>query len=171
MFATGSVLMKPPWTSPGILAPVAAGLAALAATAVITAPAPDGTVSAAPGPAGPQSALESAQLPGGQLANAYVELVVKFKDDREVKEICDLFWKDRAGARARFEAFKAGRPEFGGLSLDRVTYSNELVLTPTDEVAAHRRLPAAREIAARLSARPNIAYAEPNLAAHPSGEN
>lgn len=93
-----------------------------------------------------------------------VELVVKFKDDGRIKDIVDAFWRDPASARTRFEAFRAGKAEFSGLTLERVTYSNELVLVSTD---AGLRLPAMREIAAKVSGHPDVAYAEPNMTAQP----
>ena len=99
-----------------------------------------------------------------------VEIVVKFKDDAKVKEIVDAFWKDKASAAAKFDALKARRPEFANLKLDRVTYSNELVLVHDDSVAAGQRIAAMREIAAKLGKTADISYAEPNLTAHPGGQ-
>ena len=65
---------------------------------------------------------------------------------------------------------KASRPEFAGLKLDRVTYSNELVLVHADASAANTRLPAMREIAKKLAGAADISYAEPNMTAHPGGQ-
>lgn len=99
-----------------------------------------------------------------------VEIVVKFKDDGRVKDIIDAFWRDQASAKAKFAAWKANRPEFAGLRLDRVTYSNELVLVH-DGSAQPAQLPAImRAIAARLGAASDISYAEPNMTAHPGGQ-
>ncbi len=99
-----------------------------------------------------------------------MEIVVKFKDDGKVKDIIDAFWRDQASAKSKFEAWKANRPEFANLKLDRVTYSNELVLVHTAATAADRRLPAMREIAKALGAAADISYAEPNMTAHPGGQ-
>lgn len=115
-----------------------------------------------PGPAVPGVAFD--QAPGAGPPAMGVELVVKFKDDGRIKDIVDAFWRDPASARSRFEAFRAGKAEFSGLTLERVTYSNELVLVSTD---AGLRLPAMREIAAKVSGHPDVAYAEPNMTAQP----
>ena len=95
--------------------------------------------------------------------SAAAEIVVKFKDDAKVKDIVDLFWKNPSAAKARFDAFKLNRPEMAGAKLDRVTYSNELVLV----FSSVRELGALRKTAAQLAAAPDIAYAEPNMIAHP----
>jgi hypothetical protein len=93
-----------------------------------------------------------------------VEVVVRFKDDSKVKHIVDAFWKAPEVARARFHAFKQGRPEMSAATLVRVTYSNELVLTYLfDSATEAQRLAEARAIAAKLAALPDIAYAEPDL--------
>jgi hypothetical protein len=99
-----------------------------------------------------------------------MEIVVKFKDDGKVKDIIDAFWRDPASARAKFDALKARRPEFAGLKLDRVTYSNELVLVDGSATPADQRLPAMRAIAAKLKDVTDISYAEPNMTAHPGGQ-
>lgn len=98
-----------------------------------------------------------------------VELVVKFKDDGKIKDIIDAFWRDQNSARAKFNAWKASRPEFAALSLDRVTYSNELVLVHDGSIQPAQRAAAMRTIAAKLGAVADISYAEPNLTAQPGG--
>jgi hypothetical protein len=104
----------------------------------------------------------SAVAPALAQQAAGVEIVVKFKDDAKVKDIVDLFWRDQSAARTRFAAFCDKRPEFDGLRLERVTYSNELVLVPEGG-----RAPAAvRAIARALAANPDISYADPNMTAH-----
>jgi hypothetical protein len=96
------------------------------------------------------------------------EVVVKFKDDTKVKDIIDAFWKDRAISKAKFEMFREGRPEMAASSLARVTYSGELVLAyPCETSSPAARFSAMREAAARLTAAPDIAYAEPDMTAHP----
>ena len=103
-----------------------------------TAPAPDPEGSLPPVIGLPQAQNQ----PGGAGAvQTGVEIVVKFKDDGKVKDIIDAFWKDQASAKAKFDAWKANRPEFAKLKLDRVTYSNELVLVHDGSVAVAERLP------------------------------
>ena len=127
---------------------------------------------ALPSSPGPGSAIPGVafdQTPGSAV-NMGMEIVVKFKDDGKVKDIIDAFWRDQASAKARFEACKANRPEFASLKLDRVTYSNELVLVHENATAADRRLPALREIAKKLAGAADMSYAEPNMTAHPGGQ-
>lgn len=140
---------------------------------------------ALPKPAPGQLARESAQRtpparePGAArselavpaiLPGQALEIVVKFKDDAKVKDIVDTYWKNSAAAKAKFEAFKKGRPEMADTVLDRVTYSNELVLVHKGGGASpSQRLAAMRDIAKRLGAAPDISYAEPNMTAHPGG--
>ena len=124
---------------------------------------------APPQPGGALPGVQFDQPPGGAV-NMGMEIVVKFKDDSKVKDIIDAFWKDQGSARNKFEAWKAGRPEFASLKLDRVTYSNELVLVHAGATAADTRLPAMREIAKKLAAAADISYAEPNMTAHPGGQ-
>src|SRR5690606_40274731 len=99
------------------------------------------------------------QAPAAGARQLDMEIVVKFKDDGKVKDIIDAFWRDEASAREKFEAFKARRPEFANLRLDRVTYSNELVLVHENGATPEQRLQAMRAIAARLKAADDISYA------------
>lgn len=121
-----------------------------------------------PGSAIPGIAFD--QVPGARPAQMDMEIVVKFKDDAKVKDIVDAFWKDQASAQTKFEAFKARRPEFANLRLDRVTYSNELVLVHDGGAPADQRLTAMRAVAAKLKNVGDISYAEPNMTAHPGGQ-
>ena len=127
-----------------------------------------------PGGGGGLAGVQFDQVtPGRPQAGAQdMEIVVKFKDDSKVKDIVDAFWKDQAGgsARAKFETFKASHPELANLKLDRVTYSNELVLVHEGGATPERRLAAMREIAAKLKTSNDISYAEPNMTAHPGGQ-
>ena len=120
-----------------------------------------------PGSAVPGVAFD--QAPGGAVVQG-MEIVVKFKDDRKVKDIVDAFWKDQGSARAKFDAFKASRPEFASLKLDRVTYSNELVLVHDGGAPAATRLAAMREMATKLKNVSDVSYAEPNMTAQPGGQ-
>jgi len=106
------------------------------------------------------------QAPPAGVAQS-MEIVVKFKDDSKVKDIVDAFWKDKASAKSKFDALKARHPEFANLKLDRVTYSNELVLVHDSGAG---QLGAMRELAAKLGKSADISYAEPNLTAHPGGQ-
>jgi hypothetical protein len=153
-----------------------------AETSLAEAPADstDAAPAAAADPQAPQSgssipgiaqAPATVTTPGAGAAQMGMEIVVKFKDDAKVKDIIDAFWKDQASARAKFDVLKARRPEFADLTLDRVTYSNELVLVHKDGApAAAQRLPAMRGIAAKLKDISDISYAEPNITAHPGGQ-
>lgn len=110
------------------------------------------------------------QAPAAGARQMDMEIVVKFKDDGKVKDIVDAFWRDQNSAREKFEVFKARRPEFADLALDRVTYSNELVLVHKGGSPPEQRLPAMRAMAARLKAADDISYAEPNMMAQPGGQ-
>jgi len=130
-------------------------------------------VSGAPSAPQPGSAIPGIafdQAPGAGAGQTSMEIVVKFKDDAKVKGIIDAFWKDQPSARAKFQAFKASRPEFANLKLDRVTYSNELVLVHDGGAAPTERLAAMRTIAAKLKNVGDISYAEPNMTAQPGGQ-
>lgn len=165
-----------------VATPLAAGalgvLAALVGVSVMSSPsqtAPRAAPSAALAPGEPPQAGPA--LPGVAFdqptpgnVKVGMEIVVKFKDDSKVKDIIDAFWRDQASAKTKFEAWKAGRPEFANLKLDRVTYSNELVLVHDGSGAADARLPAMREIARKLGSAADISYAEPNMTAQPGGQ-
>jgi hypothetical protein len=124
--------------------------------------------SAIPGVA--QAPASNIPVTPGAAPQMGMEIVVKFKDDAKVKDIIDAFWKDQASARAKFDALKARRPEFANLRLDRVTYSNELVLVDDGSAPAAQRLTAMRGVAAKLKDVSDISYAEPNMTAHPGGK-
>lgn len=114
-----------------------------------------------PGPGLPGVAFD--QSGAGAKPALGVEIVVKFRDDRKIQGVLDAFWKDAASARKKFDAFKSGRPEFAGMKLDRVTPSNELVLTPSGNLSAN----AARDLAIKIGRAPDVSYAEPNVTAKP----
>jgi hypothetical protein len=125
-----------------------------------------------PPPAAPGNAtVQYDQTPPGPGPQRVVELVVKFKDDAKIKPILDSFWTDPGTAKARFETWKANRPEFARLKLDRVTYSNELVLVIDGAVPAAERVAAIRDIVKALGAAPDISYAEQQATmAQPGGQ-
>ena len=119
-------------------------------------------------PAANQASLQAPLAKVGQRqavpAPAVVEVVVKFKDDGMVKDIIDAFWNNPQAAKAKFDVFKRGRPEMIGATLDRVTYSSELVLVyPCAVTSKLERATAMREIVSRLMASPDISYAEPEM--------
>ncbi len=121
-----------------------------------------------PGTAAPGVAFD--QAPASGVRQMDMEIVVKFKDDAKVKDIVDAFWRDAGSAREKFDAFKARRPEFAGLKLDRVTYSNELVLVQDGGAPSEQRLTAMRALAKQIMDAADISYAEPNLMAQPGGQ-
>ena len=149
-------------TAPTSGAPVPAGATPAPVDPVV------GPQSVAPQPGGAIPGVAFDQAPGAQ-PQMDMEIVVKFKDDAKVKDIIDAFWKDQASARSKFDAFKARRPEFANLKLDRVTYSNELVLVHEGGATPDQRLSAMRAMAAKLKSVSDISYAEPNMTAHPGG--
>jgi hypothetical protein len=127
----------------------------------------------APPPAGPSMpGVAFDQTPGaGSSVQRNVELVVKLKDDSKIKDIIEAFWRDPAAARSRFDTWSANRAEFAGLRLDRVTYSNELVLVLKDGGAPAERTAAIRDAVKKLGAAPDISYAEQQAAlAQPGGQ-
>ena len=137
------------------------------------APAPPAMSSPAPAPESGVSGVAGVQFnqPGAAASTQMgMEIVVKFKDDAKVKDIIDAFWKDQSSAKSKFDAWKANRPEFAKLKLDRVTYSNELVLVHDGSASAAEQLPAMKTIAARLGSVADVSYAEPNMTAHPGGQ-
>ena len=143
------------------------------------APAPIPSVIASPsGAVAPPGAAPEPGLPGiqfnqpGAVASTQMgmEIVVKFKDDGKMKDIIDTFWRDKASAQVKFDAWKANRPEFAKLKLDRVTYSNELVLVHDGAAPAAEQLAAMKTIAAKLGSVADVSYAEPNMTAHPGGQ-
>ncbi len=134
--------------------------------AVGAAPAPAPEPDLTPGLPG----IQQNQPGGGAAVTMGMEIVVKFKDDAKVKPIIDAFWKDQAAGKAKFETWKANRPEFARLKLDRVTYSNELVLVHDGSAPAAEQLAAMKTIAAKLGSVTDISYAEPNMTAHPGGQ-
>jgi hypothetical protein len=164
-------------------APAAGAIGVIAAivAGTMVATSPDGgqtagvapEVAAAPPPDGPSlPGVAFDQTPGaGSPVQRSVELVVKFKDDSKVKDIIEAFWRDPAAAKSRFDTWRANRAEFAGLRLDRVTYSNELVLVLEGGGAPAERTAAIREAVKKLGAAPDISYAEQQATlAQPGGQ-
>ena len=138
----------------------------------IVSTASEAPTAALPPEATPEPGLPGIQFnqPGAASVQMGMEIVVKFKDDAKVKDIIDAFWKDQASGKSKFDAWKANRPEFAKLKLDRVTYSNELVLVHDGSAPAAEQLPAMKTIAAKLGSVADVSYAEPNMTAHPGGQ-
>jgi len=157
----------------GIIAAIVGG--AMIATTPGEAPPPGGPTEAAlaappPGESGVPT-VQFDQTPPAAIGQRNVELVVKFKDDGKVKDIIDAFWRDPAAAQTRFATWKASRPEFARLKLERVTYSNELVLVLEAGGAPAERAAAIRDIVKALGAASDISYAEQQTTmAHPGGQ-
>ncbi len=127
--------------------------------------------SGAPQQADSPGVVTPAQAGGPAAARAMdAEIVVKFEGRPDLDAIARQFWKDPEGARTKFEAFQQQRPEFRGLVLDRVTYSDELVLKPGPDAPAPQRVKLIRELAEKLRSVPDISYAEPNFMAHPGDQ-
>ena len=94
-----------------------------------------------------------------------LEIVVKFKDDVKVKDIIEAFWTNAPAARAKFESLRKGRTELTDTALDRVTYSNELVLVRRCASGCSDGLAEMRVIAQRIAASSDVSYAEVNFTA------
>ena len=73
-----------------------------------------GTPAPAPGSIPGMVTTQNDDQGSGGIATG-VEIVVKFKNDAAVKDIIDAFWRDQSSARAKFDAWKSGRPEFANL--------------------------------------------------------
>ena len=117
-----------------------------------------------PAPTRNETLADAQAMRENPTASETLEVVVKFKDDARVQHIVDAFWRDPEAAKARFGVFKQSRPEMASATLLRVTYSHELVLTfPCKAITRAQRVTEARDVAAKLMASPDIAYAEPNL--------
>lgn len=165
-------VVAPAAAAVGIVAAIM-GVSMLASQPSPAPAAPAAEAPAAPGPLPGMPGLVTTQdnQPGSAGGvQTGIEIVVKFKDDGRVKDIIDAFWRDQNSARSKFDAWKAARPEFAGLALDRVTYSNELVLVHDGSLPPAERMSAMRTIASRLGSVADISYAEPNMTAHPGGQ-
>lgn len=98
-------------------------------------------------------------------AAATIEIVVRFRDDKQVEDMVNLFWKDPKAAKDKFDSFKRGRTDLAGAALSRATYANELVLAfPCSLPTAANCQVAARDLAAVIRSSADVAYAEPDAA-------
>lgn len=114
-----------------------------------------------------QSQPVGLQGPGAQPVRPAATFIVRIKDDPDITEICRSFRRDTAGARARFATLQARYPALQGLTLEQASYSGDIVLgLPAND--PQQRTP--QGVLASLRAIPNVAYAEINASAYPSGE-
>lgn len=88
-------------------------------------------------------------------------LIVKFDGEPVLDEIAKTFRKDPDGSRAKFRDWASGKPALRGLTLERASYSGELVLTGGAGLNA-------RDTMAAIEAMDNVAYVEPDYSAQPS---
>ena len=130
-------------------------------TSASFAPAQNQTASSANSERAADSA-ETFTVQSAPVAAQYA-IIVKFKGEPEIEEIGKTFRKDPEGTRARFQAWAAGKPALRGLSLERASYSGELVLTGSGS-------PGMKEAIAAIEAMDNVAYVEPDYSARPSKE-
>lgn len=172
----GTVLLRPtpdapaspPFEQTFSASPAHANPGPVSSDAVTSGSVDGGAHGAGPGPGLPGIQFDQAGASSGKPALS-AEIVVKFKDDRKVQDMVDMFWKDAPAARKKFEAFRLGRPEFAGVKLVRVTYSNELVLAPITDMGPDKRAAQVRDLASKMGKAPDIAYAEANVTAKPGG--
>ena len=92
---------------------------------------------------------------------AQYAIIVKFKDEPVIDEIGKTFRKDPDAVRARFRDWAADKPALRGLTLERASYSGELVLTGTGSRSMDEAISA-------IKAMDNVAYVEPDYSAQPS---
>jgi len=127
---------------------------ALAAAAIAVAASPLAAAQPEIGPDDPPTAANAAPL----------EVTVKFKDQADIAGVIKTFWTDPSSARNAFDRLKTGRPALSGATLDRVTYSDELVLHfACDAACAQRRPEEIRKLVVAVSAMPEVVYAEADM--------
>jgi len=88
-------------------------------------------------------------------------LIVKFDGEPVLDEIGKTFRKDPESSRARFREWAAGKSALDGLTLERASYSGELVLTGSGSRTLNDTM-------AAIEAMDNVAYVEPDYSAKPS---
>ncbi|WP_300391120.1 hypothetical protein [Henriciella sp.] len=103
----------------------------------------------------------TAQSAGGY--SAQYAIIVKFENEPVTQEIGKTFRKDPEGTRQRFREWAADKPALQGLSLERASYSGELVLTGSGARSVD-------DVIRGILAMDNVAYAEPDYIAEPSKE-
>ena len=92
--------------------------------------------------------------------------VVRFNDNPELDRHLKAFRKDKAASRAAFAKWAAKHPELDGLTLERVNYSGEVVLSYRGADDANP-VTNAKEMQARLNDLPIVRYADPDYTAFP----
>ena len=118
------------------------------------------TTASASGEGGAQTGTFTAQTTP---ATGQYAIIVKFSGDPVPSELGKTFRKDPEGTRARFNAWAADKPALRGLSLERASYSGELVLIGSGA-------PSMKDAIAAIEAMDNVAYVEPDYSARPSKE-
>lgn len=99
-----------------------------------------------------------------QSRSSALEVTLKFTDASVTAGIVKAFWSDPAAAREAFDRLKVKWPAMNPAKLDRVTYSDELVLLfPCDQACSLNRTKAGRDLVSTLAAIPGIAYVEAEL--------
>ena len=88
---------------------------------------------------------------------------MKFRNEPEIADLGKTFRKDPDGTRAKFRAWAADKPALRGLTLERASYSGELVLTGSGS----RDM---KDVIAAIEAMDIVAYVEPDYSAQPSKE-
>ena len=92
---------------------------------------------------------------------APIEVTVSFKDGATAGVIIKTFWRDPVEARRMFDRLKVRWLSMANAGLDRVTYSDELVLHfLCDKACSAQRLEVTHTLTSALAALPEVAYAE-----------
>ena len=107
------------------------------------------------------SDTEAVQTQSASADAAQYAIIVKFRDEPVIDEIGKTFRKDPDSVRARFSAWASDKPALRGLTLERASYSGELVLTGSGS-------PTMDEAISAIEAMDNVAYVEPDYSAQPS---
>ena len=92
--------------------------------------------------------------------------IVRFNTSEETDAFIATFRKDKAASKAAFAKWAAGNPAFDGMTLERVNYSGEAILSYSGAEDANP-VRSAKEIKARISAQETVRYADPDFTAFP----
>lgn len=91
-------------------------------------------------------------------------LIVRFRSEPDLDELAKAFRKDPDRARARFLEWAADKPALDGLTLERASYSGELVLTGPGSMSASDTIAAIEQM-------DNVAYVDRDYSAKASRGN
>ena len=121
----------------------------------------------APEPSAPTPDIQPApeQRPSARILKQ-ASFIVRFNKGAAIDEHLALYRSDKSAGHAAFARWAAQHPELNGITLDRVNYSGEAILTYT---GANDPNPAshAKEIQARLNSLSVVRYADPDYNAFP----